>query len=99
MSTTEQPSLFAAAEDPPAHPRDARAVGLRPAAARLVITTSPDLLDREQRPLLLLVIDCPFCPHQHVHPAGHVGSPRLCPRRARCVGRIPGAYYFPEVQR
>jgi hypothetical protein len=72
--------------------------GLRPAAARLVTTTSPDRLDREQRPLVLLVVDCPFCDHQHIHPAGHRERPRLCPRRARCVGRAAGAYFFPEVQ-
>jgi hypothetical protein len=59
---------------------------------------SADRLDRQQRPLVLLAVDCPFCDHQHIHPAGHPNEPRLCPRRSRCVSRTPGAYYFPEVQ-
>jgi hypothetical protein len=73
--------------------------GIRAAAARLVLTASTDRLDREQRPLMLLVVDCPFCDHQHIHPAGHPDRPRVCLRRSRCVGRPVGAYYFPEVQR
>lgn len=72
--------------------------GLKPAAARLIITRSPDRLDSHQLPLVLLAVDCPFCDHQHIHPAGHPDQPRLCPRRSRCVGRTPGTYYFPEVQ-
>lgn len=85
--------------DQPTGPTSERAPqGLQAASARLIVTTSPDRLDRQQRPLVLLAVDCPFCDHQHIHPAGHPDRPRLCPRRSRCVGRSPGAYYFPEVQ-
>ena len=55
--------------------------------------------DPEGRPLLYLVITrCPYCEHQHIHPAGHLGEPRLCPRNSRCIGAHNGAYYFPAVQ-
>ncbi|MFI0772344.1 hypothetical protein ACH4TQ_46875 [Streptomyces sp. NPDC021218] len=100
----QMPALFgldpAAAEPPPrADPApEPRPAGLRPAAARLVPTSSPDMADPARRPLLLLVVDCPFCNHQHIHPGGHVGAPRPCPRRSRCVGHPGGTYYFPAVQ-
>ncbi|MGW3627309.1 hypothetical protein, partial [Streptomyces sp. NPDC000880] len=71
--------------------------GLAPAHARIVTTGTPDMADREQRHLLLLVVDCPYCDCQHIHPAGHAGTPRLCIRRSRCVGTPGGAYFFPEV--
>ncbi|MEE4546751.1 hypothetical protein V2S66_32905 [Streptomyces sp. V4-01] len=94
-STAEE----AKSHEPTAGPAPERAPqGLRAASARLVITRSPDRLDRQQRPLVLLAVDCPFCDYQHIHPAGHPDRPRLCPRRSRCVGRPTGAYYFPEVQ-
>ncbi|MEU9789078.1 hypothetical protein AB0E27_00390 [Streptomyces sparsogenes] len=98
------PTLFgldqAAAEPPPrADPAPEQPpAGLCPASARLVRTSSPDLADPARRPLLLLVVDCPFCDRQHIHPGGHVDAPRPCPRRSRCVGRPGGTYYFPAVQ-
>ncbi|MFJ4987923.1 hypothetical protein ACIP9H_29480 [Streptomyces sp. NPDC088732] len=73
-------------------------LGLRPAAARIVITDAPDMNDTERRPLAFLVVTCPFCDAQHIHTAGHPGALRLCLRRSRCVGRPAGAYFFPEVQ-
>ncbi|MCP9209310.1 hypothetical protein [Streptomyces cucumeris] len=75
-----------------------RPAGLRPAASRLVPTSSQDMADPQRRPLLHLVVDCPFCDHQHIHPGGHVGASRPCPRRSRCVGQPGGIYYFPAVQ-
>ncbi|MEU0369082.1 hypothetical protein ABZ070_02260 [Streptomyces sp. NPDC006283] len=77
----------------PASPRG----GLAPARARLVRTTAVDQLDPEQRTLLHLVVQCPYCDHTHIHPGGHTGSPRLCIRRSLCVGTPGGAYFFPEV--
>lgn len=72
--------------------------GLRPAPARLTAAHTPDPHDPEGRPLLYLVITCcPYCEHQHIHPAGHTGEPRLCPRNSRCIGQPGGAYYFPAV--
>lgn len=110
--TSGQGSLFDSGDEPAAADRPAARrkatkdiesgpLGMRPAAARLVVTNSPDRHDREQRPLVLLIVDCPYCEAQHIHPAGHPDAPRVCPRRARCVGRPPGTYYFPgvEVQR
>ncbi|MFF7192647.1 hypothetical protein ACFZAM_02875 [Streptomyces sp. NPDC008079] len=98
MSTTEQPSLFPSHDAPVVAPREVPTGGLRPAAARLVASRSPDRLDPEGRSLLFLVVDCPFCDHQHMHPGGYVGAPRVCPRRSRCIGRPGGAYYFPFPQ-
>ncbi|KMS74528.1 hypothetical protein ACH49_22425 [Streptomyces leeuwenhoekii] len=71
------------------------ALGMAAAAARLVAYR--DAHDGEQR--ALLVVDCPFCDHQHVHPAGRAVAPRVCPRLSRCVGRPTGVYYFPAVTR
>lgn len=70
---------------------------LVPASAHLVTTRSGDQHDPEQRKLLLLVVDCPYCDHTHVHTGGHAGAPRLCIRRSRCIGTPGGAYFFPEV--
>lgn len=104
-AATGQGNLFAT--EAPAEPRqapggapreDAPILGMRPAAAHLVNSTVPDMHDPEGRPLAFLVVQCPFCEHQHVHPGGHVGAPRLCPRRSRCIARPAGAYYFPAVQ-
>lgn len=98
------PTLFGPCEDavPPSPRADPApglpALGTVAATARLVTTTSPDMADPERRPLLLLVVDCPFCDHQHIHPGGHIGAPRPCPRRSRCVGHPGGTYYFPAVQ-
>jgi hypothetical protein len=70
-------------------------LGMAAAAARLVPYRDAQFEDGEPR--ALLVVDCPFCGHQHVHPAGLAAAPRLCPRRSRCVGCPAGVYYFPEV--
>lgn len=103
ITSTGQVSLFAASEGPAAPqadvPRPAPPLGMLPAPARLVVTSSPDRLDREQRPLVLLVVACPYCDAAHVHPAGHPDAPRMGPRRARCIARPAGASYLPEVQR
>ncbi|GAA2108855.1 hypothetical protein [Streptomyces synnematoformans] len=79
-------------------PRTPR-LGLSPAAARLVTTNFPDPEDpeRRRRPLLLIV-DCPFYSHQHIHPGGYEGTPWVCIRRSRCVGQPGGSYYFPAVR-
>ncbi|MFB7289011.1 hypothetical protein [Actinacidiphila glaucinigra] len=73
-------------------------LGMRPAAARIVTTDAPDMHDPERRPLVFLVVNCPFCEQQHIHTGGHPGALRLCLRRSRCVGRPAGVYHFPEVQ-
>jgi hypothetical protein len=105
MTTTAPLSLFGG-EPPTAKPtpkaktdeRPAGIYGLRPAPARLIAAHDGDIHDAERRPLLYLVVTCcPYCNHQHVHPAGHVGESRLCPRNSRCIGPTNGAYYFPAV--
>jgi hypothetical protein len=70
-------------------------LGVAAAAARLVAYRDTQFEDGEQRSLL--VVDCPFCEHQHIHPAGLASAPRVCPRRSRCVGSPTGVYYFPAV--
>ncbi len=104
MTTTATPTLFddePATEDTPAasaRDRPEGVYGLRPAEARLIAAHDPDIHDPEGRPLLYLVVTCcPYCEHQHIHPAGHVGEPRLCIRNSRCIGQTNGAYYFPAV--
>ena len=104
MTTTAPLALFGDDTDPtPVPPPTAteqpeRTRGLRPAPARLIAAHDADPHDGDRRPLLYLVITCcPYCQHQHIHPAGHVGEPRLCPRNARCVGAQGGSYYFPAV--
>jgi hypothetical protein len=104
MTTTAAPTLFdeepATAPPPrPAAPERPEGVyGLRPAAARLIAAHDGDPHDGDNRPKLYLVVTtCPYCGHQHVHSAGHVGEPRLCPRNSRCIGQTNGAYYFPAV--
>ncbi|MFF2650366.1 hypothetical protein [Streptomyces sp. NPDC058045] len=71
------------------------ALGMAAAAARLVAYRYTQFEDGEPR--ALLVVDCPFCDHQHIHPAGRASTPRVCPRTSRCVGRPTGVYYFPAV--
>lgn len=78
-----------------AQPPAAR-LGMAAAAARLV--TYNDTHDDTGELHVFLVVACPFCDHQHIHPAGLVSAPRTCPRRSRCVGRPGGSYYFPAVQ-
>lgn len=104
MTTTAIPSLFddepaeADQPGPAARDRPEGVYGLRPAEARLIAATDPDTHDPEGRPLLYLVVThCPYCEHQHIHPGGHVGEPRLCVRNSRCIGQTNGAYYFPAV--
>jgi hypothetical protein len=72
-------------------------LGMVAAAARLVAYLDTQFEDKEQR--ALLVITCPFCDNQHIHPAGLASAPRVCPRRSRCIARPTGTYYFPAVQR
>lgn len=104
MTTTATPSLFddepadTARPTPAARDRPEGVYGLRPAEARLIAARIPDTHDPEGRPLLYLVVThCPYCEHQHIHPGGHVGEPRLCVRNSRCIGQTNGAYYFPAV--
>lgn len=72
-------------------------LGMAAAAARLVAYRDTQFEDGEPR--ALLVVDCPFCDHQHIHAAGLASAPRVCPRTSRCVSRPTGVYYFPAVQR
>ncbi|MGW6743749.1 hypothetical protein ACWGDX_24025 [Streptomyces sp. NPDC055025] len=97
MRTTAAPADTLFDEPEPARPAAAPARDLAPASARLVTTSSPDMNDPERRPLLLLVVDCPYCDHQHIHPAGRTGEPRFGKRRLRCVGTQGGDYHFPVV--
>ncbi|MDX2948181.1 hypothetical protein PV383_37270 [Streptomyces caniscabiei] len=71
------------------------ALGMAAAAARLVAYR--DTQHEDGKPRALLVVDCPFCDHQHIHAAGLASAPRVCPRRSRCISRPTGTYYFPEV--
>lgn len=80
-----------AAETRAAPPR----LGMAATAARLVAYRDTQYEDGEPR--ALLVVDCPFCDHQHIHPAGHASAPCVCLRRSRCIGRPTGVYYFPAV--
>lgn len=70
-------------------------LGMAAAAASLVAYR--DTQHEDGKPRALLVVDCPFCDHQHIHAAGLAAAPRVCPRTSRCVGRSAGVYYFPEV--
>ncbi|MGW3711438.1 hypothetical protein ACWDN6_14980 [Streptomyces albogriseolus] len=71
------------------------ALGMAAAAARLVPYRDTQFEDGQPR--AHLVVDCPFCDHQHIHSAGLASAPRVCPRRSRCVGQPTGVYYFPAV--
>lgn len=102
MTTPAPLALFGDDTEPapttPANNRPEPTRGLRPAPARLIAAHDGDLHDGDRRPLLYLVVTCcPYCDHQHIHPAGHVGEPRLCLRNARCIGTEGGTYYFPAV--
>ncbi|MFE7047083.1 hypothetical protein ACFVAM_01745 [Streptomyces californicus] len=70
-------------------------LGMAAAAAHLVAFQDTHSDDDELQ--AHLVVACPFCDHQHIHPAGLASAPRVCPRRSRCIGRPTGVYYFPEV--
>lgn len=98
-STVEQASLFDT-DDEPTEEQPAPGVDpdeLRHATARLVVTSAPDQADPQHRAKVLLVVDCPFCDHQHIHPGGHAGSVRLGDRRARCIGQPGGRYLIKAV--
>lgn len=98
--TGEQASLFDAEVDEPSTETAAPGVDpdeLRHATARVVVTSAPDATDPKHRAKVLLVVDCPFCDHQHVHPGGRVGDIRLGERRARCIGRPSGRYLIRAV--
>jgi hypothetical protein len=98
-STAGQASLFDS-DDEPTEETPVSSVDpdeLRHAAARLVVTSSPDQADPQRRAKVLLVVDCPFCEHQHIHPGGHVGSVQLGERRARCIGQPGGRYLIKAV--
>lgn len=102
MTIAAAPTLFDGEPDTPPPPPAARdrpepVYGLRPATARLVAAHDGDPHHPEGQPKLYLVVDCPYCDHQHIHPAGHLGEPRLCIRNSRCIGQTNGAYYFPAV--
>ncbi|MFE8962130.1 hypothetical protein [Streptomyces iakyrus] len=71
------------------------ALGMAAAAARLVAYR--DTQHEDGQPRAHLVVDCPFCDHQHIHPAALASAPRACPRTSRCIGRPTGVYYFPAV--
>ncbi|MEU3292991.1 hypothetical protein ABZ722_11585 [Streptomyces longwoodensis] len=95
-STTTLPLFGEDTEREPAEIQPpAPALGMAAAAARLVAYRDTQFEDGEPR--ALLVVDCPFCDHQHVHSAGLAAAPRVCPRRSRCVGRPTGVYHFPAV--
>ncbi|MFJ5150862.1 hypothetical protein ACIQCF_04640 [Streptomyces sp. NPDC088353] len=83
-------------DEAPIQPPPVR-LGMAAAAARLVAYRDTQEETGEQR--ALLVVDCPFCDHQHIHPAGRLDAPRVCPRHSRCVGRPTGTYYFPAVDK
>ncbi|MGW1617759.1 hypothetical protein [Streptomyces sp. NPDC002172] len=70
-------------------------LGMAAAAAHLVPYPDTQFEDGETR--AVLVVDCPFCDHQHIHSAGLAKAPRVCPRQSRCIGRPTGTYYFPAV--
>ncbi|MFD8640819.1 hypothetical protein ACFV14_10975 [Streptomyces zaomyceticus] len=97
MNSTTTLPLFEGDTGQPAAPRPAPTsrLGLAAAPARLVPYRDP--LDEDSEEHVLLVVACPFCDHQHIHPAGLASAPRVCLRRSRCVGRPTGVYYFPAV--
>ncbi|MDX2829444.1 hypothetical protein [Streptomyces scabiei] len=99
-SIAEQASLFGIDDEPAEEQQAVSSVDpdeLRHATARLAVVSSPDLADPQRRKKVLLVVDCPFCEHQHIHPGGHVGSVQLGDRRARCVGQPGGRYLIKAV--
>ncbi|MBL3670261.1 hypothetical protein JL475_30655 [Streptomyces sp. M2CJ-2] len=94
-SSTLLPLFGEDTEQPETEIQPLAALGMAAAAARLVAYRDTQHEDGELR--ALLVVDCPFCGHQHIHPAGLAATPRVCPRRSRCVSRPTGVYYFPAV--
>lgn len=93
-STVELISLFDTDDEPTEEPPVSRMDPdeLRHAMARLVVTRDPDSADPQRRKKVLLVVDCPYCEHQHIHPGGWVGDVRIGERRARCIGQPGGRY-------
>uniref|UniRef100_A0AAU1I4P0 Uncharacterized protein n=1 Tax=Streptomyces sp. NBC_00180 TaxID=2903632 RepID=A0AAU1I4P0_9ACTN len=98
-STVGQASLFGTDDEPTEAPPVSRVDPdeLRHATARLVVTRDPDSADAQHRKKVLLVVHCPFCDHQHIHPGGWVGDVRLGERRARCIGQPGGRYLIKAV--
>lgn len=98
-SLVEQASLFGTDDESPEETPVSRVDPdeLRHATARIVITTAPDPADPQRRMKALLVVDCPFCQHQHIHPGGWAGDVRLGERRARCIGQPGGRYLLKAV--
>lgn len=98
-SIAGQPSLFDTDDEPPVErtPSGVDPDELRHATARLVVTRDPDPADPQHRKKALLVVDCPYCQHQHIHPGGWAGDVRLGERRARCVGQPGGRYLIKAV--
>ncbi|URM90385.1 hypothetical protein LUW75_10710 [Streptomyces sp. MRC013] len=94
-STTALPLFGEDNTQTEAETRPPENLGMAATTARLVVCRNSRNEDGE--PLALLVADCPFCDHQHIHPAGTAAAPRVCLRRSRCVGRPTGVYYFPAV--
>ncbi|MDH2392348.1 hypothetical protein QCN29_26935 [Streptomyces sp. HNM0663] len=94
-STTNLPLFGEDTEQTETGPQPQVHFGMATAAAHLV--PYEDSLHGDGQPHALLVVDCPFCDHQHIHPAGAAAAPRVCPRRSRCVGQPTGTYYFPAV--
>lgn len=98
-STVGQAYLFDTGDEPTEeqHTPGVDPDELRHATARIAVTFSPDIADPQRRPKVLLVVDCPFCGYQHIHPGGWLGDVRLGERRARCVGQPGGRYLVKAV--
>jgi hypothetical protein len=94
-STTTLPLFREEAEQTETEIQPPVRLGMAAAAARLVAYR--DTQHEDGQPRAHLVVDCPFCDHQHIHPAGLAAAPRVCPRTSRCIGRPTGTYYFPAV--
>lgn len=99
QGTAGQAGLFNTDEEPIPEPPVSRVDPdeLRHALARIVVTSAPDPADPRLRNRVLLVVECPFCNHQHIHPGGRVGDVRLGERRARCIGQPGGRYLIKAV--
>ncbi|MFD5862609.1 hypothetical protein [Streptomyces chartreusis] len=100
-TTAGQASLFGTDDEPDVEQPESHVDPdeLRHATARIVVTSAPDLADPQRRMKVLLVVDCPYCEHQHIHPGGWAGDVRLGERRARCVGQPGGRYLIKAVDK
>ncbi|MDV5147208.1 hypothetical protein R1T08_24280 [Streptomyces sp. SBC-4] len=97
MNSTTTLPLFEGNPGQPEAPRPTPTSRLGMAAAPARLVAYRDSLNEDNEERVLLVVACPFCDHQHIHPAGLASAPRVCLRRSRCVGRPTGVYYFPAV--